>query len=1430
MQLRHRLIRTGKALLDGSVLAASFVLACVIRFEGAVPDYIVQGLLFTLPFAVGVQLVCLSAFGLRRRTWRHVSLSDALRVVAALALAGIILGAWRALGGFYDWGPPLEDDKIIPWGVTAFDLLLGCVVLIGLRVIGRLLHERRERRPPRSERTPTLLIGAGRAGAMVAREVASCPEVGIAPVGFLDDNTDLLGLYVGGVPVLGTPAQVGELAARHGAKQALITIAHGSAPALRRISRLCQESGLPVQIIPSLHEIVGGTINLSRIRDVAIEDLLRREPVRLDGNDIRAALRGRRVLVTGAGGSIGSELCRKVCGFGAASLVLVEQAENSLFQIHRELVRGARGVQVVPCIADICDQTRMRQLFSSLLPEVVFHAAAHKHVPLMESNASEAIKNNVLGTAGLARLAHAHGVGQFVLISTDKAVKPASVMGASKRIAELFVQAFAGHSRTRFITVRFGNVLGSNGSVVPLFQEQIARGGPVTVTHPEMRRYFMTIPEACQLVLQAAVMGRGGEIFILDMGEPVKIVDLARDLICLSGLIPDEDVQIRFTGLRPGEKLYEELFSKDEAVQKTAHPRIFVGRQPPPDWPLISRQVEELGELAVLGKVDLLHDKLKDILPDYQPQLPPPDADRSYRLDTAHEGAIGLPALERGRLSAGAAGLMFDRPNGYEVHGRMLPTPATAEVIERMPTETSADGTASSRPRRLTLRHNFAWTFLGNVVYSGCQWGMLVVLAWLGSPEMVGAFALGLAVTAPVFMFTNLQLRSVQATDARGDFHFGDYLGTRLLMTSGALATIAGLVGLSDFGRESAAIILAVAGAKACESVSDVIHGLLQQHERMDRIAVSMMLRGVVSLAALATGVWLTGRLFWGVLGMVLAWALVLAVYDCRSAYLFLSEGAREATSSSLAPRSSSLAPRLAVLGRVIWLALPLGVVTCLISLNTNIPRYFIEHQLGLRALGIFSAIGYLMVAGNTVVGALGQSACPRLAVHYAAGERTAFRLLLLKLAGIAALLGGAGVLIAVLAGPTVLRLVYGPEYAAYNELFVLVMAAAGLGYVASFLGYAVTAARHFGVQTPVFVAVGLVTVAASVLLVPRAGLQGAGWAVLVAMACQLTLLGAVTVVISVRMPGKEVTMGKTIRVLHVLGALNRGGVENWLLHVLRKLDRDRFRLDFLVHTTSSGVFDEEIRALGGAILHCPQPSRAWSYARRFRRLLREHGPYDVVHSHVHHYSGFVLRLARRAGVPARIAHSHTTSGGGWRVEGGGRRNTLHPAELLRQGYLALMRYWLTRHATVCLSASRQAHEALFGPANGHDQGHRVLPCGIDLEPFRVKVDAAAVRAEFGLPPDGFVLGHVGRFAACKNHNLLVAITAEILRRIPNVYLLLVGDGELRSDVRAGGDPGRNPRSRRLRRRTGRRAATVARGDGRVRFSVEIRGIGVGGG
>jgi FlaA1/EpsC-like NDP-sugar epimerase len=571
-------IQSARIFVDLAVLSAAYWLAFLLRFEFDLKLDNLKLLFFTWPYVVIFQYLVLVLFRVPAFSWRYVGVREAQRIFLALGAATLVLMAMRLslvhVGGYAKY-------VIIPLGVLLMDCIIAFLGVAGVRMLRRMLAERRERnnvaRPASATRKRTLLIGAGRAGVLVAREVSQNPHVGIEVVGFIDDDPLKAGTVIQGHKVLGGTAVLPSLAIAHEAEQAVISIAAAPGAAIRRIVAACEEIDLPVRIIPGIYEILGGQVSLSRIREVQIEDLLGREAVELDLGLIGAFLTGKRVLVTGAGGSIGSELCRQVARFGPAELILLEQAENPLFDIHGELSRGRAACEIIPVIADICDSRRVERVFADHRPEVVFHAAAHKHVPMMEWNPGEALKNNVFGTRKVADAADRHGAAAFVMISTDKAVNPTSIMGATKRVAEQYVQALGRKSATKYVAVRFGNVLGSAGSVIPVFKEQIRKGGPVTVTHPEMRRYFMTIPEACQLVMQSAAMGRGGEIFVLDMGEPVRIVDLARDLIRLSGFGEDE-IRIEFTGVRPGEKLFEELATTAEHMDKTRHPKIFIGR------------------------------------------------------------------------------------------------------------------------------------------------------------------------------------------------------------------------------------------------------------------------------------------------------------------------------------------------------------------------------------------------------------------------------------------------------------------------------------------------------------------------------------------------------------------------------------------------------------------------------------------------------------------------------------------------------------------------------------------------------------------------------------------------------------------------------------------------------------------------------------
>jgi FlaA1/EpsC-like NDP-sugar epimerase len=434
----------------------------------------------------------------------------------------------------------------------------------------------------------------------------------------VDDDSHKLGTTVHGIHVIGMTAQIPALIEQTGAKQAIITITNAPGSSIRRITEICKSVGIVPKIIPGVHELLDGKLNLSRLREVSVEDLLRRAPVELETPLVESFLTGKRVMVTGAGGSIGSELCRQVARFKPAVLLLVERSEFHLFSIHMELSNDHPNLMIKPLICDIADESRVSQVFQLHRPEVIFHAAAHKHVPMMELNPGEAIKNNSFGTKIVAQAADRYEADAFVLISTDKAVNPTSIMGATKRVAEMFIQALSQRSSTKFVAVRFGNVLGSTGSVIPIFKQQISKGGPVTITHPEMRRYFMTIPEASQLVMQAAAMGKGGEIFVLDMGEAVKIKDLAYDLIRMSGLEPERDIEVVYSGVRPGEKLFEELGFDSEKMNKTRHPQIYVGKLSQISWADMDQKLNELKPFCEIQQRAAVRAALGRVVPEMQ--------------------------------------------------------------------------------------------------------------------------------------------------------------------------------------------------------------------------------------------------------------------------------------------------------------------------------------------------------------------------------------------------------------------------------------------------------------------------------------------------------------------------------------------------------------------------------------------------------------------------------------------------------------------------------------------------------------------------------------------------------------------------------------------------------------------------------------------
>ncbi len=563
---------------DVTILSIAFLIAYLPSLNIQLGEFYFQTAVNQLPFVVFVQFSSLFLVGAYSIIWRYVSLEDIKAFLKAAMVSAAILLAFRfflSFTGFSNWQVPIS--------VILIDTALGFGGLLGLRVVRRFMYELGEKRSfsgprRRVKQKATLFVGAGRIGSIAAKDILGRADTEFEVRGFVDDDRRKVGGSVNGIKVLGTTDDLARLVDEMNIEQIVIAIDQAQGKEIRRILDICREIPVKARIVPSLHEIVHGRVQVSRIRDVEIEDLLGREPVELDDDNLHGFLTGKVVMVTGAGGSIGSELVRQLTQFAPKKLLLVERAEFMLFQIEREMVKDFADTPFFPLLADVSDEHRMREIFTEFAPEVIFHAAAHKHVPLMETNPSEALKNNVFATKLIGELAGEHGTRDFVLISTDKAVNPTSVMGASKRIAEIVLQNLNHKHATNFMAVRFGNVLGSAGSVVPIFREQIRKSEAITVTHPDMTRYFMTIPEASQLVLQAGALGKGGEIFILDMGRPVKILDLAEDMIRLSGLEPYEDIDIVFTGIRGGEKLFEELEITGENLLKTEHPKIFIGK------------------------------------------------------------------------------------------------------------------------------------------------------------------------------------------------------------------------------------------------------------------------------------------------------------------------------------------------------------------------------------------------------------------------------------------------------------------------------------------------------------------------------------------------------------------------------------------------------------------------------------------------------------------------------------------------------------------------------------------------------------------------------------------------------------------------------------------------------------------------------------
>ena len=570
-------------------------------------------LLFMMP----IKLVVFGLFRQYSGWWRYVGISDLLVVAkASLVSTAIIVGGWYVGWQIEFFRLGIRKLEGIGDGLILLDFFTTMMVLSGLRMLVRLYHEEFRQENP-TGLTRLLIVGAGDAGEALLSETMRMKKAQYEVIGFVDDDYRKKGVRIHGLSILGTTQQLPEICKKQNVEEIAIAIPSANHKQLRKVIQICQGTKIKFSTVPSITDIASGKLKVSQIRDVAIDDLLGRDVVELDLESIESFLSNKTILVTGAGGSIGSEMCRQVCKFGPKLLLLVEQAENPLFFIERELKKDYPDVQMIALIRDITNKARIRQVFGKYKPQVVIHAAAHKHVPLMEDNPGEAIVNNIIGSKNVCDCAADFGADDFVMISTDKAVNPTSIMGSTKRIAEMYVQSKESSTGTHFTTVRFGNVLGSNGSVVPIFNKQIAAGGPVTVTHPEMERYFMTIPEASQLVLQAATLGKGGEIFVLDMGEPVKIVHLARELITLSGFRPDEDIEIVFSGIRPGEKLFEELSIEGEDMLPTKHPKIAAWQNKPVDRETLKKTISQLLRTAKTQDHTTLVEIIKTVIPEY---------------------------------------------------------------------------------------------------------------------------------------------------------------------------------------------------------------------------------------------------------------------------------------------------------------------------------------------------------------------------------------------------------------------------------------------------------------------------------------------------------------------------------------------------------------------------------------------------------------------------------------------------------------------------------------------------------------------------------------------------------------------------------------------------------------------------------------------
>jgi len=608
--------------LDIVFINVSLILSLILRFGKGWGTYfyVYRELIVYL---TGFFLLFAVVFRLYKRIWRYLSIGD------------LFLIAEVVTGGIFSTVLCLNWVKGIafPRTVVALTWFFSLALVGGSRLIWRVYHERKGALNRGQERI--LIVGAGDAGEVISREIIRRPDLGRL-VGFVDDDKEKIGKRIHNVKVLGNVEGINDILEKEQAGTVIIAIPTASGKEIRRIFENIRNKEVKIKTLPGLYELVDGKVSVSRIRNIRIEDLLGREPVDLNLEEISGYLKGKRVMVTGGGGSIGGELARQICRFGPRSLILLDHGENGLFHINLELegkwagagkgtgARVERGadMEIVPVVADIRNRDKMDKIFKKYKPEVVFHAAAHKHVPMMEYHPDEAVMNNIIGTKNVAELAEKYGAERMVMISTDKAINPTSVMGASKRVAEMLVRDLANKNNTKFVAVRFGNVLESNGSVVPMFKQQIAEGGPVTVTDREVKRYFMTLPEASQLVIQAGALGKGGEVFVLDMGEPVKVLDMARELIRLSGLEVGEDIEIKIVGLRPGEKMFEEIMTEEErngVLGDSGHEKIFIAKVEEVDGEKLEKDIKELEVLAKEMDNEGVVRKLQEMVPSYEP-------------------------------------------------------------------------------------------------------------------------------------------------------------------------------------------------------------------------------------------------------------------------------------------------------------------------------------------------------------------------------------------------------------------------------------------------------------------------------------------------------------------------------------------------------------------------------------------------------------------------------------------------------------------------------------------------------------------------------------------------------------------------------------------------------------------------------------------